>query len=121
MLTNIRGLVDRLELAPSRGVMPLFEAISNAMDAIEEKHGNPAGGTITIRLLASDDLVRLAGDDTSVIDGFEVIDDGTGFSDANIASFGEAYTMSKVKVGGKGMGPFHFPESVRPVRRPQCV
>lgn len=39
MLTNIRGLVDRLELAPTRGVMPLFEAISNAMDAIEENTG----------------------------------------------------------------------------------
>jgi hypothetical protein len=108
MLTNIRGLVDRLELAPSRGVMPLFEAISNAMDAIEEKHGNPAGGSIRVRLLASNDLVRQAGDETPVIDGFEVIDDGTGFNDANIASFGEAYTMSKVKVGGKGVGRFTF-------------
>jgi hypothetical protein len=108
MLTNIRGLVDRLDLAPSRGVMPLFEAISNAMDAIEERHGNPAGGSIRIRLLASDDLVRQAGDETPVIDGFEVIDDGAGFNEANTASFGEAYTLTKVKVGGKGVGRFTF-------------
>ncbi len=108
MLTNIRGLVDRLELAPTRGVMPLFEAISNAMDAIEEKYRNPAGGAVRIRLLASDDLVRQAGDETQVFDGFEITDDGAGFTDANIASFGEAYTLSKVKLGGKGVGRFTF-------------
>ncbi|QTP34468.1 hypothetical protein B7759_03077 [Burkholderia glumae] len=89
MLTNIQGLVDRLDLAPSKGLMPLFEAVSNAMDAIEEKSGSPAGGNIRIRLLAADDLVARADDDTLVIDGFEITDDGVGFTDANIASFGE--------------------------------
>ncbi|MGS1021631.1 ATP-binding protein [Burkholderia glumae] len=108
MLTNIQGLVDRLDLAPSKGLMPLFEAVSNAMDAIEEKSGNAAGGNIRIRLLAADDLVAQADDDTLVIDGFEITDDGVGFTDANIASFGEAYTLSKVKVGGKGVGRFTF-------------
>jgi hypothetical protein len=108
MLTNIRGLIDRLELAPAKAIMPLFEAISNAMDAIEEKRGNAADGAIRIRLLESDDLVRQAGDETPAIDGFEVIDDGVGFNDANISSFGEAYTLSKAKVGGKGVGRFTF-------------
>lgn len=108
MLTNIQGLVDRLDLAPPKSLMPLFEAVSNAMDAIEEKLGNPAGGNIHIRLLADNDLVAQANDDTLVIDGFEITDDGAGFTDANIASFGEAYTLSKVKVGGKGVGRFTF-------------
>lgn len=109
MLTNIQGLVDRLDLTPSKGLMPLFEAVSNAMDAIEEKTGgNPAGGTIRIKLLESTDLATQAGDSTPVIDGFEITDDGVGFTDANIASFGEAYTLSKVKVGGKGVGRFAF-------------
>lgn len=108
MLTNIQGLVDRLDLAPSKSLMPLFEAVSNAMDAIEEKGGNPAAGNIHIRLLASDDLVAQAGDGTPIIDGFEITDDGAGFTDANTASFGEAYTLSKVKVGGKGVGRFTF-------------
>lgn len=52
MLTNIQGLVDRLDLAPTKGLMPLFEAVSNAMDAIEERAGgNPVGGSIRIKLL----------------------------------------------------------------------
>ncbi|WP_367189442.1 ATP-binding protein [Burkholderia sp. Ed8] len=108
MLTNIRGLVDRLDLAPSRGLMPLFEAVSNAMDAIEDKHGSSAAGSIKIKLLPSDDLAQKGGDDTLITDGFDVVDDGVGFNELNIASFGEAYTLSKVKLGGKGVGRFTF-------------
>lgn len=108
MLTNIQGLVDRLDLSPSKGLMPLFEAVSNAMDAIEERTGNPAGGTIRIRLLERHDLAVQGGDATPVLDGFEISDDGAGFTDANLSSFGEAYTLSKVKVGGKGVGRFTF-------------
>lgn len=108
MDTNIRGLVDRLDLTPARGIMPLFEAISNAMDAIEEKQSGVTNGVISIRLLAADDLVRQAGDETLAIDGFEVTDDGVGFTDANVSSFNEAYTLAKARVGGKGVGRFAF-------------
>lgn len=108
MLTNIRGLVERLELSASKALMPLFEAISNAMDAVEERTGLPASGSIRIRLIPASDLMRQAGDETFVADGFEVTDDGVGFNEANMASFGEAYTRSKVKVGGKGVGRFTF-------------
>ena len=34
MQANIKGLVERLKLANGKGMMPLYEAISNAMDAI---------------------------------------------------------------------------------------
>jgi hypothetical protein len=110
MNTNLRGLVERLDLASTRGMMPLFEAVSNAIDAIQE-NGKGAGvssGTVRIRLLEGSDLARQAGDDALVLDGFEVSDDGVGFNDSNMASFGEAYTRSKVKVGGKGVGRFTF-------------
>lgn len=33
---NIKGLVDRLELSQAKAMMPLFEAISNSIDAIQE-------------------------------------------------------------------------------------
>ena len=108
MLTNIRGLVDRLDLPPARGIVPLFEAVSNAMDAIEEKGHGVARGSIRIRLIPAVDLVRQAGDETLAIDGFEVADDGVGFDETNMAAFGEAYTLSKVKVGGRGIGRFTF-------------
>jgi hypothetical protein len=110
MKTNIRGLVERLDLAPTRGMTPLFEAISNAIDAIEERTGHVGinTGRIVVRLIEANDLARQGGDATFVVDGFSVADDGVGFNDANMSSFGEAYTLSKVKIGGKGVGRFTY-------------
>ena len=108
MHANIKGLVERLELSPARGMMPLFEAISNAIDAIEERNQGFLKNSIKIRLVAEQDLAHEGGDETLCVDGFDVIDDGIGFHNANMASFEEAHTLSKVKVGGKGVGRFTF-------------
>lgn len=108
MLTNIRGLVDRLELGLTRGMMPLYEAVSNAIDAISERGLGMSQGSIHIRLIHAHDLAHQAGDTTPVFDGFDVSDNGVGFDDAHLRSFEEAYTLAKVKVGGKGVGRFTF-------------
>ncbi|BCT67657.1 ATP-binding protein [Nitrosospira sp. NRS527] len=108
MLANIKGLVDRLELSQAKAMMPLFEAISNAIDAIEEHQNGFSNHLVRIRLVATQDLAHQGGDDVLVFDGFDITDDGVGFDDANLASFQEAHTLSKVKVGGKGVGRFTF-------------
>jgi len=108
MRANIKGLVDRLELSQAKAMMPLFEAISNAIDAIEDCQDGFKNHSIRIRLIASNDLAHQAGDETLVVDGFDVIDDGVGFNDKNLASFQEAHTLSKVKIGGRGVGRFTF-------------
>lgn len=108
MLANIKGLVDRLELSQAKAMMPLFEAISNAIDAIEEHRDGFSGHSICIRLIAAHDLAHQGGDEVLVLDGFDISDDGVGFDDENLASFQEAHTLSKVKVGGKGVGRFTF-------------
>ena len=108
MLANLKGLVDRLELSQAKAMMPLFEAISNAIDAIEEHRDGFSGHLICIRLIAAHDLSRQGGDEVLVLDGFDISDDGLGFDDGNLASFQEAHTLSKVKVGGKGVGRFTF-------------
>jgi hypothetical protein len=89
-------------------MMPLFEAISNAIDAIEEHRDGFSGHSICIRLIAAHDLAHQGGDEVLVLDGFDISDDGVGFDDGNLASFQEAHTLSKVKVGGKGVGRFTF-------------
>jgi len=63
MLTDVQGLVETLELSPSKGMMPLFEAISNAIDAIAACEDGLSHHEIRIRLIANDDLVKQAGDD----------------------------------------------------------
>ena len=108
MLANIKGLVDRLELSQAKAMMPLFEAISNATDAIEERRDGFFTHSIVIRLIAAHDLAHQGGGETLSLDGFEVSDDGIGFNDVNLASFKEAHTLSKVKIGGKGVGRFTF-------------
>lgn len=108
MLANIKGLVDRLELSQAKAMMPLFEAISNAIDAIEEHKNGFINHSISIRLIASHDLAHQGGDELLIFDGFELTDDGVGFDDENLASFKEAHTLSKVKVGGKGVGRFTY-------------
>jgi len=63
MLANIKGLVDRLELSQAKAMMPLFEAISNALDAIEEHMDGFPKHSIYIRLVAAHDLAHQGGDD----------------------------------------------------------
>lgn len=115
MLTDVQGLVETLELAPSKGMMPLFEAISNAIDAIGACDDGISGHEIRVRLIASDDLVKQSGDETFVVDGFDIADDGIGFNDDHLASFQKAHTRSKVKLGGKGVGRFTFLKVFRTV------
>lgn len=108
MLANIKGLVDRLELSQAKAMMPLFEAISNSIDAIEEHKDGFPKHSIRIRLVATHDLAHQGGDEVFVLDGFDISDDGVSFDDGNLASFQEAHTLSKVKVGSKGVGRFTF-------------
>ena len=64
MQANIKGLVDRLELSPAKAMMPLYEAISNAIDAIDEHQNGFRTHSIRIKLIASNDLAHQAGDGT---------------------------------------------------------
>jgi hypothetical protein len=89
-------------------MMPLFEAISNSMDSIEQKRRGVTKGHIRIQLVSRADLVQQSEDYSLAVDGFDVVDDGVGFTPENLASFGEAYTLSKATTGGKGVGRFTF-------------
>lgn len=115
MRTDLRGLVERIDLSAPRGLIPLFEAISNAIDAIEERKLPTADGRIRIRLIDRQDLLTEGQDPSILFDGFEISDNGIGFTQRNIISFGEAYTLSKVKLGGKGVGRFMYLKVFRTV------
>jgi Histidine kinase-, DNA gyrase B-, and HSP90-like ATPase len=105
--TNIQGLVKSLDLKQTQGMMPLFEAISNAMDAIAETGKGLNAGNIHIHLIRLTDLGSKP-DELPLINSLTVTDDGIGFTDDNLKSFEEAYTQAKVKLGGKGVGRFTY-------------
>jgi hypothetical protein len=108
MKANLKGLVQRLKLENGKGMMPLYEAISNAMDAIIEAGKTGSTGRIDIRLLPLQDLGTSVVDNKLVVDGVEVSDNGVGLDDEHLADFREAHTVSKLKAGGKGVGRFTY-------------
>ena len=104
--TNLRGRVRNVSL-PSNGLMPLFEAVSNSIHAIEEAGRAPDEGRIKIeirrsapRLLLDPDHREIPGD----IEGFTVTDNGIGFNEANFKSFRTLDSEHKVAKGGRGVG-----------------
>jgi len=105
--TNIQGLVKSLDLKQTQGMMPLFEAISNGMDAIAEVGKGLNTGNIDVHLIRLADLGSKS-DELPLINSVTVTDDGVGFTDENLKSFEEAYTQAKVNLGGKGVGRFTY-------------
>lgn len=82
---------------------PIVETIVNAIEAIEAKA--PAeGGRIAVRAIRGQQLD--VEDVRPEIIGFEVQDNGIGFTDANRNSFDEIYSDYKARQGGKGFGRF---------------
>lgn len=104
MLLDIRGRIRNVNLPTSRPLMPLFEAVVNSIQAIEESGRE---GTIHIRILR-DQNPTLAEIDKSSRDivGFEVEDDGIGFNEDNFKAFSTSDTTYKADRGGKGVGRF---------------
>jgi hypothetical protein len=100
--SDIVGRVGRLSLPRTeRGALtPLMEAISNSIHSITDRFDDSAhkNGSITIRVLRD-----LDDEDTPII-GFEIIDNGEGFTDENYQSFCTPDSRLKEVKGGKGIG-----------------
>jgi hypothetical protein len=94
--------VNRLPLKPSdkTALMPVLEAVSNGVYAITEKFEDNAGkhGRVIVTVLR--DLEK----DQEPIIGFDVEDNGTGFTSENYDAFLTPDTRMKEGRGGKGVG-----------------
>lgn len=106
--SNLRGKVRNFSLPKNRPLVPLYEAIVNSINAIDErrrKYGD-FQGKIEIEVLRERTL--LAESDQDTIKGFSVTDNGIGFDESNMASFMEADSEYKISIGGKGVGRFSW-------------
>ena len=103
MQINLEGRVRNLSLPRKQGLRPVFEAIANAIDAIEEKN---AQGTVEIRILRDLSQQTMIEGDTGQhpIHGFQITDTGVGFTAKNWQAFQESDTTVKASQGGKGIG-----------------
>lgn len=101
MRTSIAGKIDNTALPVSRPLAPIYEALHNSFQAIEDAGSANHQIKITIERLA--DLVE---DDVARPAAFTIEDTGIGFTDDNARSFFTAESRHKANKGGKGNGRF---------------
>lgn len=96
------GRVNRLPLKPSdrTALVPILEAVSNSVYAITERFDENAVKTGKVIVSVLRDLEK---DDEPII-GFDVEDNGIGFTTENYDAFLTPDTRLKEKRGGKGVG-----------------
>lgn len=115
---DLRGRLRNFRLAPSRGLVPLFEAIINSVHAVDA--GGRSGGRITIELIRDAQQEMALGDDgdgsLAPITGFRVRDNGVGFTDENYESFQTSDSSYKLQLGGRGVGRFTWLKAFHNVR-----
>ena len=97
------GRVERLSLRPTaeNSLMPLFEAVSNALHAVDDRFGPKASAEAVIKI----EVLRVDfADEQSPVTGFIVEDNGIGLNEANFRSFCRLDSRHKIGRGGKGIG-----------------
>lgn len=103
---NIQGLIRELGLGEADFLIPLYEMVVNAIQAIEEKDSDESG---EIRVEIKRDKTQGALFEklsNFPIESISVTDNGIGFTKENFESYTEAYSGKKQKLGGKGIGRF---------------
>ncbi|MFZ4083250.1 MAG: hypothetical protein ACOYKN_18625 [Pirellula sp.] len=102
--TDLKGKIRNLPHFKSEALLPVFEAVVNSIQAIEER-GNLSGGEVEVRVVRESQPM-LFDMDESGITGFIITDNGIGFNEANYDSFLTSDSIHKQSLGCKGVGRF---------------
>ena len=103
MKANVVGRVKNTQLQHSKALFPLFEAVVNSFEAIEDA-ANLTSPSIEILLDRDPVLEVMEGE----VNGFTITDNGVGFNELNLDSFFTSDTQYKLSKGGKGLGRFSW-------------
>ena len=98
---NIKRAVDNIRTSTTV-YTPLVEIIVNAIQAIDE--AGRKDGRVSVRAIRNDQS-ELDGTLPEII-GFEIADNGIGFTNEHRKSFDTLYTDQRIAQGGKGFGRF---------------
>jgi hypothetical protein len=115
MQIDFEGRLRNTNLPISKPLLPLFDAIINSIDAIEES-GFSDESTINVIIEREQNQQVLIGDDRSPIEGFIIEDNGIGFTKENYNSFDTADSRLKRAKGAKGIGRFLWAKAFENVR-----
>jgi hypothetical protein len=106
MKINFPNYVDTLKLPATKSLYPLFEAISNSIDAIEDNETKAGLITIILERGPQELLVDQGEEDRELlpIQNIVIEDNGIGFIDTHFDAFSELNSVIKKNRGGKGIG-----------------
>lgn len=112
---DLKGRVNRLNLAERNMLLPVFEAVVNSIHAIED--AKIPTGTIEIEIERSMQAsLEMEGRSLPEILGFKITDNGIGFDEINYESFKREYSTHKAARGGLGIGRFMWLKSFSNVK-----
>ncbi|WOG28303.1 ATP-binding protein [Endozoicomonas sp. 8E] len=103
--TNLAGRLRNTNLPKTHGLLPVFEAVVNSIQALEETDGL-AEGQITLEIIRNpqQQMHPGKGAEKEIIKGFTITDNGVGFNAANMESFETLDSDHKVGKGCRGIG-----------------
>lgn len=104
MKVDLAGKIRNTQLPRSKPLFPMFEAVVNSLQAIEDS--GKALASPSIDIIVERDPVLQGVDTPGDVRGFTIIDNGVGFNQVNLDSFFTSDTQYKVGKGGKGLGRF---------------
>jgi len=102
----LKRKVAEISLRSYEYLLPLYEAVINAIEAIQETGRN--NGEIIVEIIRDTSQLNLDknGEFSHPIISFLIEDNGIGFNNTNYDAFNDAYTDHKLDKGGKGVGRF---------------
>src|SRR5262249_16615399 len=104
---SLTGRLRNTKLPKSNALLPLFEAVVNAIQAVDEAHAADMHSTRTeIRILRGQQEAFNFGNERQLepITGFVVSDNGEGFHDQNMKSFELLDSEYRADIGCRGVG-----------------
>lgn len=104
---DIKGQLNNMRLSESKSLWPLFEAIVNAIQAIEDSD-NADKGEISIYAKRENIIQEnmFSKEQLGKFESFIISDNGVGMNNENYKSFNTAYSTLKIKKGCKCIGRF---------------
>lgn len=106
---DLAGRVKNFSLPKHNALLPLYEAVINSFQAIEDRIVESPNPKPQIVVTLKRELVLNSGSENVAepkVCGFEIFDNGIGFDENNFKSFLESDSQYKSHRGGKGVGRF---------------
>lgn len=104
---DIKGQLNNMRLGENRALWPLFEAVVNSIQAIDDSSNGENGEINILAKRENQNQTSLSKNEPlGRFESFSIADNGIGMNTENYNSFNTAYTTLKIKKGCKGIGRF---------------